>query len=160
MKKFLLFLFINLVSSVPILHAHNAVKIIDSDGNETIFLLENENYYVTMELLIKDPELIVHTAKTTVKYIIDPNIKFEFLDYDAGIETLENSDIVFNISPNFIEGRNLQSNSWIYIFGLNGNFLKKAKVSNSGNLKIDISDIPEGVLIVKYNNKSFKFFKK
>lgn len=160
MKRFLLILFINFALSISTLYAHNAVKVIESNGNETIFLLEKDPYYYSMDVYMTSSGLEIYTTKTQVNYEIDESVRFEFLDLDSGIETLEISDPIFNISHKFIECKNLKGNSLVYIYDLNGILIKNAKVDDTGSLKIDISEIPEGIFIIKSNNKSFKFFKK
>ena len=160
MKRLLLVLFINFVLSYTLIHAHNAVKIIESDGNETIFILEKDPNYYSMEVFMIGSELEIYTQNTQVNYEIDQGVRFEFLDYDARVDPLEVSDPIFNISRKSIEGKNLPVNSLVYLYDLTGILLKKAKVDSTGSLKIDISEIPEGNFIIKSNSKSFKFFKK
>ena len=136
--------------------AQNAVKMIGSNGNETIFLLTSHP-----KVSIEQSSLLIESDLEKITCDIDDGVRFEFTNYEEAAVNEINSEIpVFKISQAFIEGDNLLPGSDILLYDMKGSLLKSLKVAADGHISIDISDLQEGVYVINSSVKKFKLYQR
>ena len=152
-----LFVFLLLLIGINIdAKAQNAVKMIEPDGKEMIFML-TDHPVITFE----DNNIILKTDKETISLEKLPNLKFEFVDNEMNsVEGVDVKTPVFKITQTCIEALNMPAAEVINILDLSGHILVKSKSDPSGYVYLDTSGLSNGVYIVSSNVQSFKYYKK
>ena len=136
--------------------AHDAVKMTEPDGKETVFILA-DHPIVTVE----NNAIIVTTDNQNISLELEPNIIFRFCDADgAGVETAAKSLPTFKIDDTRLEGNNLQPRTLVTIYDISGRMTASATTDDAGFVSIVIADLPAGVYIVGSNSNNFKFHKR
>lgn len=144
-----------LVFSAFEMSAQNAVKLISTDGTETIFLLSSHP-----KITLEPTGISLRTDSETITYQ-GYGIKAEFTDYEPNsVEQIEISTPLFKVGSNTIEAYNLSVGEIVCLFDLGGVLMKSFKADNSGSIVIPTDDLASGCYIVNSKIKSFKYFKK
>lgn len=152
-KRFLLILISILGLSVNVA-AQNAVKLTDPSGNELILLLET-----TPTVTIEGDYLCVSSDEKDFSFLFDGTFTVEFCDDNAGVEEIEQETTSFKITPNILEAKNLDPDSFLFIYDISGKKVKSATADPSGFVSIDISEMGRGIYIVNTKKNNFKFQK-
>lgn len=136
--------------------AQNSVKMIESNGKETIFQLA-ENPKVS----ISDKNLLIETSNDKVTCAIGEGVRFQFLLADAGVgEVSADNTPVFKISQVAVEASGITASSPVTVYDMAGKIVKATQSDSNGCATVNISDLPAGVYIFKTIDKNFKFYKK
>ena len=154
-KKALVFCFLSLGVAFG-LHAQNAVKMTESDGTETFFLLT-----ATPKVAMNGNTLSVSTSESEITCEVGEGVTFEFCDYEPGaVETIETSAPAFKLTTDHLEAYNLKPSTSVVIYDITGKMLKSSTTDDTGNAVINIADLPAGIYVVNSNSNNFKFYKK
>ena len=136
--------------------AQNAVKMIETDGTETIFLLIEQP-----KVWMADNSLIVETDSDKISCDIAGGIRFEFCNYESdSVEGIEQSTPAFKVTPQSVEAFNLDPLKTVAIYDISGKTVKTSQSDQNGYVYFSISELPAGVYIFNSPNKNFKFYKK
>lgn len=152
-KTIILFL-ISLAYYSP-LKAVDAIKMTDNYGNETIFLLQHHPIVSYFNTGIE--------IKTTFDHIFFEGsiLLFEFIEYnDASLETTFDEIPCFKIDQFNLLGKNLTPNTTLIMYDFSGTIIKQANIDQTGCIHIPLSNMKEGVYIIKSKDKNFKFYKR
>lgn len=137
------------------LKAHDAVKLIDSNNKETIFMLHD-----LPKARIDESKLIIETDRERLICNIETGARIEFIDTNAGINGILPDSFVFSLGGNGLDCQNLKPGSKVYLCDLAGKIITSKEVDSTGAVTIDTTTLPAGVYIFNTNEKSFKFYKK
>ena len=136
--------------------AQNAVKMIESNGRETIFLL-NQRPMVS----IVGKSLEIRSASDKITCEIGEGVSFAFTDFEeAGVEEIDIDSPMFRVSQNLIEAFNLRPNSKVTLYDFKGNMIKSVNSDATGYVAISSSGLPKGVYVINSNVRNFKYYKK
>ena len=137
-------------------HAQNAIKLIESNGNESFFILNPQQKF----LMVKN-ELVIESENQSIIIEQNNSLKCEFCNYEiSSLKTISGNSIIYKLSNESIEVDNLEPLSSVKIFDLNGNIIIMGEANNEGFISLNINELPRGILIINTNNKTFKFYKK
>lgn len=138
------------------LNAQNAVKMVESDGTETFFMLST-----TPTVKLNENTLTVTTSQTEITCEVGGGVSFELCDYEPGaVGEIEESAPAYKLTGDTLETYNLKPGETIMIFDLAGRTVKNRQTDNAGYCNIYIGDLPSGVYVVNSNSNKFKFYKK
>lgn len=138
--------------------AVNAVKIIDLDKKETVFLLEGHP-----TVSFSDDYLTITTDvdPTGVTFEAEQPYDFRFHEVQTtGVGSLVSGEASVNMSGDVISVANFEPNSPITISALNGMVAKKAVTDAAGFAEISLGDLAKGFYIFNSQQVNFKFLKK
>lgn len=159
-KKLSIWLYLVAIISGLAIHnsadAHNAVRLTDGAGNETVFLL-NEGLKVSTEGTI----LLIETNNDNIQLAIEDGNRFEFIDYDdTGVGTIEANKPFFKIKSGIIEGGNLAPQSFVILTDTTGKTIFRGMAGPDGNLSIPIGELPMGVYVLSCKERQIKIYKR
>lgn len=136
--------------------AYNAVKLIEANNKETVFMLQSKPRVTSSE-----EGLVVSTDKEKLIYDYSDGIRFEFCDYDINaVESFMEDTSAFSITQDLIQGFNLKPGTMLNLVDLAGKNIKTVKVNPAGEVVVNISELPAGVYLLNSTDKNFKFYKK
>lgn len=136
--------------------AQDAVKMIQSDGQETIFMLSQKP-----TVSMNGSSILIETENESVSCQIEDGIRFEFVNYGSNsLESLVENTPVFKVSQETIEAEGLTPAIPVAIYDITGKLVKSSQTDSSGNVSLNISDLSSGVYIFNSVNKNFKFYKR
>ena len=136
--------------------AQNAVKMIESNGEETVFLLSTHP-----KVSLSQSVLEIKTDTDEITCDIDEGVRFELIDFeDASVNDIEEDKPVFKVSKERVEAFNLKPGSDVKLYDLTGKIMESVKTDSTGHAALDISVLPDGIYIINSSNRNFKFYKK
>lgn len=144
-----------LLSALP-MSGHNAVKLIDKDSKETIFMLSDHP-----RVTFNDEIIVVRSAKEEISCDMADGTRFEFLDYDQNsIGSIPGEAVMINLTGNNLEGNLLAAGSPIRIANIAGQVFVATQTDDSGYFRISLENLAPGVYVFSSQEKIFKFYKK
>ena len=136
--------------------AQNAVKMTESGGKSTIFMLSQQP-----KVYISSGFITIETLTDKVECDTADGVTFEFLDYDnAGIEEIGAESPIFKIGNDYLEAWNIKPFSRMEIYDVAGKKLGGATSDANGYVSVSIANLPAGIYIINSTDKNFKFYKK
>ncbi len=160
MKRFLLsgFMALSLLPFSTKISAANYVKITDSTGQSVTFALSEKP-----KVTITATNLAITTANDTLYYPLTQYRKFELTDNETtAISTpteSNGSNIVVKMGQGTLLFEGLKPGSGVAVYNVGGSLTGSAKASSNGNATLNLNG-QKGIIIVKTNNKTFKFLNK
>ena len=136
----------------------NAVKVIDQDRKETVFMLEGHP-----TVSFNDDNLTITTDQDSqgVEFEAEQPYDFEFFEVKvSGVGSLESGKASVNIKGDLIEVANFEPNSPVTISALNGMVAKRAVTDANGSAVISLGDLAPGFYIFNSQQVNYKFHKK
>ena len=134
----------------------NAVKMIQGDSKETIFMLSD-----TPTVTFEEDTIVVECRKEKVSCELEGCVKFEFITYNnASVDSVVKESPVFKVNQNNIEAFNLSPLEMVRITDLSGKTVFSSKTDINGHIYIETGNYPSGVYIFFSKDKNFKFYKK
>lgn len=145
-----------LLSSVAV-SATSYLTVSDSNGSKTSFALSEKP---TVSFTATSLRLVA--GEQTIDYPLSEYRSFTLTDDSettgiGAVETVKQNP-VFTLGET-LQGSGLESGGTVAIYNISGQLVRQARVSAQGFVNIPLNDL-KGVLVVKTNNKSFKFIKK
>lgn len=138
--------------------AANYVKITDSTGQSVTFALSEKP-----KVTITATNLAITTANDTLYYPLTQYRKFELTDNETtAISTpteSNGSNIVVKMGQGTLLFEGLKPGSGVAVYNVGGSLTGSAKASSNGNATLNLNG-QKGIIIVKTNNKTFKFLNK
>lgn len=138
--------------------AANYVKITDSTGQSVTFALSEKP-----KVTITATNLAITTANDTLYYPLTQYRKFELTDNETtAISTPTGSNgnnIVVKMGQGTLLFEGLKPGSGVAVYNVGGSLTGSAKASSNGNATLNLNG-QKGIIIVKTNNKTFKFLNK
>lgn len=133
----------------------NAVKIVDSVGKESYFLLDSYP-----SVTFDGEEVNIETENEIVSYYGE-SLLFEFCDYDNNsVALLDESSPCYKLTKTVLEVYNLIPHSFLKIYDSTGKTIYTIQIEGNGNASIPIENFGTGVYIISSNNSNLKFYKK
>lgn len=137
-------------------NAFNAVKMTDRQQKESVFYL---NEHPTARL--DEAGLKVFTDNGTVSLENFDGVTFELVDYNPlSVEEIDRDIVTFQLTSQYLEGRNLTGNSAVSIVDISGKIIMTEVTTPEGSVTLDISGLPGGVYVFSSVDRQFKFQKK
>lgn len=160
MKRFLLsgFMALSLLPFSTRISAANYVKITDSTGQSVTFALSEKP-----KVTITATNLAITTASDTLYYPLTQYRKFELTDNETtSISTpteANGNNIVVRLGQGNLLFEGLEPGSGVTAYTIDGSLAGSTKASSNGNATLNLNG-QKGIIIVKTNNKTFKFLNK
>ena len=143
-------------SHIPSFADGTAIKLMLSDGNSHLFLLEDEPY----ARFIGDT-LVISSKKNEINIILDSGniVKVVYIDdVPSSVDELKEMNLPsFLINEFGITVMGLEPKTNVFIYDLKGVLVSKAVVERDGSIQIPINGT--GIYVVKTEVSSFKIMK-
>lgn len=160
MKKILVFIFCLLTTSIVYAEEQkpNALIVKLNNGSENAFVLSEKP-----TIQIQDNKMLV-SGVVEVTYLRSNISKFYFQEISSddpriisGIETVKKDNVTFS----YLDGENvritgLKKNTVVSVYTLDGKNISTQKSDGSDSITISLKNLPNGVYIISYNNRSIK----
>jgi hypothetical protein len=156
MKKLLLLLLMLLALPIGMLADNQNTLIVKTkDGAQTTFVLQDKPR-VTFE----GTDLKVVSDKETVAFALADVLRFEYVKKDAlGID----EDVVDPTGVSYQGGvlviSQLRQGASVAVYTLDGKLLRQLTASHSGTYRLNLSELPTGLYLVKADNVTYKITK-
>lgn len=124
------------------------------DGNTVAYHL-NTRPVVTFELT----DLVLTSTDVKVQYPVADVKELRFADGTTAINDTKVGDITFSVSGDMISANGLENGSNLEVYSIDGKEIAKASVDATGKAQVNISDLGQGVYVVKAGKKSYKILK-
>lgn len=156
MKKLLFLLLLLLALPIGMLADNQNTLIVKTkDGAQTTFVLQDKPR-VTFE----GTDLKVVSDKETVAFALADVLRFEYVKKDAlGID----EDVVDPTGVSYQGGvlviSQLRQGASVAVYTLDGKLLRQLTASHSGTYRLNLSELPTGLYLVKADNVTYKITK-
>ena len=156
MKKLLFLLILLLALPIGMLADNQNTLIVKTkDGAQTTFVLQDKPR-VTFE----GTDLKVVSEKETVAFALADVLRFEYVKKDAlGID----EDVVDPTGVSYQGGvlviSQLRQGASVAVYTLDGKLLRQLTASHSGTYRLNLSELPTGLYLVKADNVTYKITK-
>ena len=156
MKKLLFLLLLLLALPIGMLADNQNTLIVKTkDGAQTTFVLQDKPR-VTFE----GTDLKVVSDKETVAFALADVLRFEYVKKDAlGID----EDVVDPTGVSYQGGvlviSQLRQGASVAVYALDGKLLRQLTASHSGTYRLNLSELPTGLYLVKADNVTYKITK-
>ena len=156
MKKLLFLLLLLLALPIGMLADNQNTLIVKTkDGAQTTFVLQDKPR-VTFE----GTDLKVVSEKETVAFALADVLRFEYVKKDAlGID----EDVVDPTGVSYQGGvlviSQLRQGASVAVYALDGKLLRQLTASHSGTYRLNLSELPTGLYLVKADNVTYKITK-
>lgn len=156
MKKLLFLLILLLALPIGMLADNQNTLIVKTkDGAQTAFVLQDKPR-VTFE----GTDLKVVSDKETVAFALADVLRFEYVKKDAlGID----EDVVDPTGVSYQGGvlviSQLRQGASVAVYTLDGKLLRQLTASHSGTYRLNLSELPTGLYLVKADNVTYKITK-
>ena len=156
MKKLLFLLILLLALPIGMLADNQNTLIVKTkDGAQTTFVLQDKPR-VTFE----GTDLKVVSDKETVAFALADVLRFEYVKKDAlGID----EDVVDPTGVSYQGGvlviSQLRQGASVAVYTLDGKLLRQLTASHSGTYRLNLSELPTGLYLVKADNVTYKITK-
>ena len=156
MKKLLFLLILLLALPIGMLADNQNTLIVKTkDGAQTTFVLQDKPR-VTFE----GTDLKVVSEKETVAFALADVLRFEYVKKDAlGID----EDVVDPTGVSYQGGvlviSQLRQGASVAVYALDGKLLRQLTASHSGTYRLNLSELPTGLYLVKADNVTYKITK-
>ena len=156
MKKLLFLLLLLLALPIGMLADNQNTLIVKTkDGAQTTFVLQDKPR-VTFE----GTDLKVVSEKETVAFALADVLRFEYVKKDAlGID----EDVVDPTGVSYQGGvlviSQLRQGASVAVYTLDGKLLRQLTASHSGTYRLNLSELPTGLYLVKADNVTYKITK-
>ena len=156
MKKLLFLLLLLLALPIGMLADNQNTLIVKTkDGAQTTFVLQDKPR-VTFE----GTDLKVVSDKETVAFALADVLRFEYVKKDAlGID----EDVVDPTGVSYQGGvlviSQLRQGASVGVYTLDGKLLRQLTASHSGTYRLNLSELPTGLYLVKADNVTYKITK-
>lgn len=160
MKRFLHsgFMALSLLLLSAGINAANYLKITDSTGQSVTFALSEKP-----KATLTATNLVITTASDTLYYPLTQYRKFELTDNETtSISTpteANGNNIVVKMGQGSLLFEGLEPSSGVTAYAIDGSLTGSTKASSNGNATLNLNG-QKGIIIVKTNNKTFKFLNK
>lgn len=124
------------------------------DGNTVAYHLSTRPV-VTFELT----DLVLTSTDVKVQYPVTDVKELRFADGTTAINETKVGDITFSVSGDMISANGLENGSNLEVYSIDGKEIAKASVDATGKAQVNISDLGQGVYVVKAGKKSYKILK-
>ena len=133
----------------------NTLIVKTKDGAQTTFVLQDKPR-VTFE----GTDLKVVSDKETVAFALADVLRFEYVKKDAlGID----EDVVDPTGVSYQGGvlviSQLRQGASVAVYTLDGKLLRQLTASHSGTYRLNLSELPTGLYLVKADNVTYKITK-
>lgn len=156
MKKILLTLLgLVMVTSLWADEVENTLVVKTKNGAETAFILKDKPN-VTFE----GTDLKVVTEKETVTFALSDVLRFTYIKKDpSGIDEKAVDPTEVGYKDGVLVISQLKQGASVDIYSLDGKLLRQLTAHRSGTYRLNLSELPKGVYLVKADNVTYKIMK-
>lgn len=156
MKKLLFLLLLLLALPIGMLADNQNTLIVKTkDGAQTTFVLQDKPR-VTFE----GTDLKVVSEKETVAFALADVLRFEYVKKDAlGIDEDVADPTGVSYQGGVLVISQLRQGASVAVYTLDGKLLRQLTASHSGTYRLNLSELPTGLYLVKADNVTYKITK-
>ena len=131
------------------------VVVEQTNGTRTEYLLKDEpriSYDGTM-VRLKSSTIDVELAQADVA-------KVYLAESTTGVSSVGRSNVRVRLTANSIALNGLEPDCMVSVSFLDGRQLLRGRATSDGSLQLSLSNVPNGVIVIRASNQSFKLIKK
>ena len=155
-KRFLfLFFYVAIAIGAWADKAENTLVVKTKNGAETAIILKDKPN-VTFE----GTDLKVVTEKETVTFALSDVLRFTYIKKDpSGIDEKAVDPTEVGYKDGVLVISQLKQGASVDIYSLDGKLLRQLTAHRSGTYRLNLSELPKGVYLVKADNVTYKIMK-
>lgn len=155
MRKFVYSLTLLLVTSLLTMSAQNTLTIHQKDGSKFGYGFSEKPVITYTET-----DLVLKTAKTVVEYPLSAILKFTFTDSETAVSDIKGTNSpVLQLDNNTVYISGVEPLQQVSLIDINGKVLSTYKTDANGSISFSITELPEGIYIVKTKSLTCKISK-
>ncbi len=155
MRKFVYSLTLLLVTSLLTVSAQNTLTIHQKDGSKFGYGFSEKPVITYTET-----DLVLKTAKTVVEYPLSAILKFTFTDSETAVSDIKGTNSpVLQLDNNTVYISGVEPLQQVSLIDINGKVLSTYKTDANGSISFSITELPEGIYIVKTKSLTCKISK-
>lgn len=155
MRKFVYSLTLLLVTSLLTVSAQNTLTIHQKDGSKFGYGFSEKPVITYTET-----DLVLKTAKTVVEYPLSAILKFTFTDSETAVSDIKGTNSpVLQLDNNTVYISGVEPLQQVSLIDINGKVLSTYKTDANGSISFSITELPEGIYIIKTKSLTCKISK-
>lgn len=156
MRKFVYSLTLLLVTSLLTVSAQNTLTIHQKDGSKFGYGFSEKPVITYTET-----DLVLKTAKTVVEYPLSAILKFTFIDSETAVSEIqsETKSPILQLDNYTVYISGAEASQLVSLIDINGKVLSTYKTDANGSISFSITELPEGIYIVKTKSLTCKISK-
>lgn len=155
MRKLLFTLFAAILSA-PML-SQTTLTIHQKNGQQFSFGFDDQPV-----ITYTDNELVLKTTNTEVQYPLESLLKITFNDSETAVKPVlkEGKIPALELDSYSVYISGAKAGVEVTVYGADGKSVNSSKTNQDGSVSFSISDLPDGVYVIKSENNSIKVLKK
>ena len=156
MRKFICSLILLIVTSLLTVSAQNTLTIHQKDGSKFGYGFSEKPVITYTET-----DLVLKTAKTVVEYPLSAILKFTFTDSETAVSEIqsETKSPILQLDNYTVYISGAEASQLVSLIDINGKVLSTYKTDANGSISFSITELPEGIYIVKTKSLTCKISK-
>lgn len=156
MRKFICSLILLIVTSLLTVSAQNTLTIHQKDDSKFGYGFSEKPVITYTET-----DLVLKTAKTVVEYPLSAILKFTFTDSETAVSDIKSgtNSPVLQLDNNTVYISGVEPLQQVSLIDINGKVLSTYKTDANGSISFSITELPEGIYIIKTKSLTCKISK-
>ena len=126
------------------------------DGSQTAFFLKDKP-----QVTFDGPNLKVTSTAGDTSFALSDVLRFTYAKKDpTGISETVTDPTGVNFQGDVLVISQLKANGDVNVYALDGKLLRQLKASHAGTYRLNLSELPAGLYLVKADNVTYKIVKR
>ena len=126
------------------------------DGSQTAFFLKDKP-----QVTFDGPNLKVTSTAGDTSFALSDVLRFTYAKKDpTGIDEMVTDPTGVDFQGDVLVISQLNANGDVSVYALDGKLLRQLKASHAGTYRLNLSELPAGLYLVKADNVTYKILKR
>lgn len=156
MKRFLLLMLLTVSYSAMQADQVQSLIVQLKDGSQTAFFLKDKP-----QVTFDGPNLKVTSTAGDTSFALSDVLRFTYAKKDpTGIDEMVTDPTGVDFQGDVLVISQLNANGDVSVYALDGKLLRQLKASHAGTYRLNLSELPAGLYLVKADNVTYKILKR
>lgn len=156
MKRFLLLMLLTVSYSAMQADQVQSLIVQLKDGSQTAFFLKDKP-----QVTFDGPNLKVTSTAGDTSFALSDVLRFTYAKKDpTGIDEMVTDPTGVDFQGDVLVISQLKANGDVSVYALDGKLLRQLKASHAGTYRLNLSELPTGLYLVKADNVTYKILKR
>ena len=156
MKRFLLLMLLTVSYSAMQADQVQSLIVQLKDGSQTAFFLKDKP-----QVTFDGPNLKVTSTAGDTSFALSDVLRFTYAKKDpTGIDEMVTDPTGVDFQGDVLVISQLKANGDVSVYALDGKLLRELKASHAGTYRLNLSELPTGLYLVKADNVTYKILKR
>ena len=156
MKRFLLLMLLTVSYSAMQADQVQSLIVQLKDGSQTAFFLKDKP-----QVTFDGPNLKVTSTAGDTSFALSDVLRFTYAKKDpTGIDEMVTDPTGVDFQGDVLVISQLKANSSVGIYALDGKLIRQLTASHAGTYRLNLSELPTGLYLVKADNVTYKILKR